>query len=129
MAEGIEVYDADGKLLIGIDSKLTRYIGEYTLSNNDFSQHTITSEGFTTGTPFFSIENKAFGSIPIHWDTFRDTYDTSSPYFNILVGFAVNHTKVTGSITGNTFTFSQTQNPISPNYNINEGIIVKYGVM
>jgi hypothetical protein len=130
MPQGLEVYDPNGNLVIGVDSKLTRYIGDMTLANDDYNAHTVSSNGFTTGTPFYSIENKNFSTIPIRWEIFYDTYDTrNTNYFSWAAGIAVNTNKVAASFSGNTLTVQQSKYYTSKSYNVFKGCVVKYGVM
>lgn len=129
MAQGLEVYDSTGSLLVGINNKLTRYIGEFLLDGSDLTQHIIKSSGFLTGTPFYSVEHKYFSSYPFYFDTFRDTYDTRPNPFFVTAGIAISKTKITGSIIGDTFSFKQEVNYTPNDFLVNQGILIKYGVM
>ncbi|MBE2171017.1 hypothetical protein IIQ44_03740 [Acinetobacter oleivorans] len=130
MPQGLEVYDANGKLVIGIDSKLTRYIGQITLTKDDYTEHVIKSDGFLTGTPFYSIDNNTYSTIPIRWEFFHGTWDTkNSGYFYSNAGIAVNTNRVEVSIVGDTLRIKQVLNSSATSFLIDGGVTIKYGVM
>ena len=65
MPQGLQVFDSAGNIVVDVTTRLTRYIATATIAWNDYSLHSFTDDGFTTGTPFHLVvnQNNAYSGI------------------------------------------------------------------
>lgn len=92
MAQGLQVFDENGQIMVDLSDRLTRILGVTSATGNG----SLTHSGFTTGTPFaYAIERSGFWTTSLNfswvgntmtWTQVKNDYAPSAVNFMIVFG-------------------------------------------